>query len=811
VSELPVNASASLLDDKPLRPGAPAPALSAAQVTGLDDPVVMQQCQVGPREADGAIPVGLGLSGMYCAACAITIEGALKQVPGVRDVQVQGATQRARLVLDPAKVRLSQLVAAVQSVGYGAWPDGAARAQNARLQVQRQLLWRLLVAGFCMMQVMMITTAQYVSGPEDIPSDIWRLMNWASWVLSLPVMVFSCGPFFTGAWSALKRGQIAMDTPVALGIAAMFVVSTGVTMGHTEWLGHDAYFDSLTMFVSFLLFGRWLESRARERVTQSLESLCGRLPEAVERSLAPATVPDDDLGSSEVASVPLSVLVPGDRVRVAAGQAFPADGQIIQGQTEVDESLLTGESRPVPRERGQLVVAGSINLGAPVWCRVERLGPDTRYQQIVDLVHQAMTERPGWMRTADRYAGPFLWAVLVVAALGALAWQWIDPSRAIWVAVSVLVVTCPCAFSLAAPSALLSAAGALARSGVLVRHLDALETLASVDQVLFDKTGTLTEPHLQLVKVWHRGQVLDPAAGLQEAALIHLQRAASLAALSQHPVSQALVVWSGGGAPRWQQVREQAGQGMEAVDDHGVTWRLGSAAWVLGATDASPWPEARVWLAPQVCGQAQDRPSEAAGFSLDEKIRAEAPDALQALRHLGVEVAVLSGDQEARVVALVRQIAVNPPVFVAAASATPEGKLGVLQAAQQAGHVVAVVGDGINDAPVLAKAHASFALDQGAPLAQSQADFIVLGGRLGGVPLAVSIARRAMQIVRQNLIWAAAYNFVCIPLALMGYLPPWLAGLGMALSALGVLLNALRIGAATGPGHRHPTSSTHRV
>jgi len=809
VSELPVNASASLLDDKSVRPGAPAPALSAAQVTGLDDPVVMQQCQVGPREADGAIPVGLGLSGMYCAACAITIESALKKVPGVRDVQVQGATQRARLVLDPGKVRLSQLVAAVQSVGYGAWPDGAARAQNARLQVQRQLLWRLLVAGFCMMQVMMITTAQYVSGPQDIPPDIWRLMNWASWVLSLPVMVFSCGPFFTGAWSALKRGQIAMDTPVALGIAAMFVVSTGVTMGHTQWLGHDAYFDSLTMFVSFLLFGRWLESRARERVTQSLESLCGRLPEAVDRSLAPATVADDDLSGAEVASVPLSVLAPGDRVRVAAGQAFPADGQIIQGQTEVDESLLTGESRPVPRERGQLVVAGSINLGAPVWCRVERLGPDTRYQQIVDLVHQALTERPGWMRTADRFAGPFLWAVLALAALGALAWQWIDPSRSIWVAVSVLVVTCPCALSLAAPSALLSAAGALARSGVLVRHLDALETLASVDQVLFDKTGTLTEPHLQLVKVWHRGQILDPTTGLEGEALTDLQRAASLAALSQHPVSQALVAWAGAGGevPRWQQVREQAGQGMEAVDGQGVTWRLGSAAWALGATEVSVWPEARVWLAPQGCEQPGEHACRSVGFSLDEKIRAETSDALQALRQIGVDVAVLSGDQLARVVALVRQIHVNPPVFVAAASATPEGKLGVLQAAQQAGHVVAVVGDGINDAPVLAKAHASFALDQGAPLAQSQADFIVLGGRLGGVPLSVSIARRAMQIVRQNLAWAAAYNFVCIPLALMGYLPPWLAGIGMALSALGVLLNALRIGASTAPGQ--PPSSPH--
>ncbi|MEY2839175.1 MAG: hypothetical protein RJB60_1474, partial [Pseudomonadota bacterium] len=567
---------------------APSPSAQAAvsvgltdlQQTGLDDPAVLRQCQVGPSEADGAVPVGLGLSGMYCAACAITIEGALKSVPGVRDVQVQGAVQRARLVIDPKRARLSQLVAAVQKAGYQAWPDGAALAQNARVAAQRQLLWHLLAAALCMMQVMMITTAQYVSGPEDIPPDIWRLMNWASWVLSLPVLVFSCGPFFKGAWVALKAGRIAMDTPVALGIAAMFGVSTAVTMGQTQWVGHDAYFDSLTMFVTFLLLGRWLEGRAREKVSQSLEALCGRLPEAVSRSAQAPEVPNEALSESQCEVVPLSQLAVGDRVLVAAGQAFPADGQVVKGQTEVDESLLTGESRPVPRKAGQMVVAGSMNLGAPVWCQVERLGPDTRYQQIVNLVHQALTERPGWLRVADRFAGPFLWAVLALAALGALAWQWVDPSRSVWVAVSVLVVTCPCALSLAAPSALLAAAGALARQGVLVRRLEAVETLASVDLALFDKTGTLTDPQLQLTEVWHQGQVFSLAQGLSVQAKGALKRAASLSLLSQHPASKALAGFAEGAPSAWQGVREQAGQGLEATDAHGQVWRLGSAQWV---------------------------------------------------------------------------------------------------------------------------------------------------------------------------------------------------------------------------------------
>jgi Cu2+-exporting ATPase len=771
--------------------------LTDLQQTGLDDPAVLRQCQVGPSELDGAVPVGLGLSGMYCAACAITIEGALKSVPGVRDVQVQGAVQRARLVIDPQKARLSQVVAAVQKAGYQAWPDGAALAQNARVGAQRQLLWRLLVAALCMMQVMMITSAQYVAGPQDIPPDIWRLMNWASWVLSLPVLVFSCGPFFKGAWVALKAGRIAMDTPVALGIAAMFAVSTGVTMGQTEWVGHDAYFDSLTMFVTFLLFGRWLEGRAREQVSQSLEALCGRLPEAVSRSSQAAEVPHEALSESQCEVVPLSQLAVGDRVLVAAGQAFPADGQVVKGQTEVDESLLTGESRPVPRKAGQLVVAGSMNLGAPVWCQVERLGPDTRYQQIVNLVHQALTERPGWLRVADRFAGPFLWAVLALAALGALAWQWVDPSRSVWVAVSVLVVTCPCALSLAAPSALLAAAGALARQGVLVRRLEAVETLASVDLALFDKTGTLTDSQLQLTEVWHEGQVFSLAQGLPEQVQGALQRAASLSLLSQHPASKALAGFAEGAPSAWQGVCEQAGQGLEATDAHGQVWRLGSAQWALGPRAAvQAWANARVWWAPMPSHEQPDGVDHAFGFALDEKIRPDASQALQALSDQGVAVGVLSGDQAERVVALVRQIAVNPPVSVAGAATSPEGKLEVLRKAQESGRIVAAVGDGINDAPVLAKAHASFALDHGAPLAQSQADFIILGGRLQGVPLAAAISRQAMRVVRQNLAWAAIYNFVCIPLALMGLLPPWLAGIGMALSSLLVLLNALRIGGA---------------
>lgn len=780
--------------------GSAAAVLTPAQQAGLDDPDLLQQCVVEIPMGSSLRRIGLGLSGMYCAACAITIEDALRKVPGVTEVQVQATSQRARILVNPAAVKLSELVAAVQDAGYRAWPDAAARAGHERLRERRVLMWRLSVAAFCMMQVMMITWPQYVAGQDEIPADLWNLMNWACWVLSLPVMLFSCGPFLQGAWRAARRGRISMDTPVSLGILGTFIVSTGVTFGNQDLFGHEAYFDSLTMFVTFLLAGRWLESRARERVTQSLESMCVRLPEAVER----AVNAEEDLSTVASESTPLSSLRHGDRVRVAVGQAFPADGQVLAGETEVDESLLTGESRAVPRQVGQMVVAGSLNMSAPVWMAIERLGPDTRYQQIVSLVHQAMTEKPGWMRFADRMAAPFLWGVILLAAGGALAWQWIDPSKSVWVAVSVLVVTCPCALSLAAPSALLAAAGAMARKGLLVRRLDALEALAEIDQVYFDKTGTLTEGELSVVSLATPQGRIAAAQGLPAAQIEHWGLAAALASYSQHPLSRSLVkaAQDAGGWPAtsWVDVREQAGKGVQATDAQGRVWRLGLLSWVLpaAAAEAGWWTQdsdARVWMA-AIDDTGTLVPETVTGFVFDEVFRAEARPTVQRLRELGCQSALLSGDQASRVHAAARLLGQGEDMVVAQAQATPEDKLNVIARIQAEGHRVAVVGDGINDAPVLAKADVSVALDQGAALAQSQADLIILGGRLLGLPEAVVISRQAMRIVRQNLAWAAIYNASCIPLALAGLMPPWLAGLGMALSSLGVVLNALRLGGA---------------
>ncbi|MBX3622841.1 MAG: cadmium-translocating P-type ATPase [Rhizobacter sp.] len=747
-------------------PNPPLPPLTPRQAAALDDDSALAACTRwtqapdGRREAESVF----ALQGMYCAACAGIIESALKRVPGVAGADVNASSQRVLVRWDPQHTRASRLVDAVQAAGYRAVPAEHEAARVARQRESRQALWRLFVAGFCMMQVMMLTTPGYLAAPGDIAPDMAALLRWATWVLTLPVLLFSAGPFFRGAWLSLRQRRIGMDVPVALGIAITFVAGTGATFQPEGLFGAEPYLDSMTMLVTFLLAGRWLELRARARSTEALDSLLQRLPDAVERL--------DDQGHAE--TVPVARLRVGDRVRVAAGQAFPGDGVLLEGRTQVDEAMLSGESRPVDRAVGDPVVGGSLNLGAAVVLRVQRLGEGTRYQQIVELLQHAITQRPGVLRLADRLAGPFLLGVLVLAAGAAAAWSLIDPSRAVWVAVSVLIVTCPCALSLAAPAALLSATGGLARRGVLVQRLEAIETLAGVDTACFDKTGTLTQDRLVLAAT-----VMAPNA--DRAAL--LARSASLAALSRHPLSVALVQSLPPAHHAWAELRDVPGQGVEALDEQGRCWRLGAPDWVGVKADATV-ARPRVACAPRAA-----LAEEQACFEFDEALRPDAQEALQGLVEQGLSVRLLSGDAEASVRAIAERLGLGQ----AQAGATPEDKLQAIARLQAQGHRVVMVGDGLNDGPVLARADVSFALAHGSALAQQRSDFIVIGSRLAEVPAAHSLARKTLRVMRQNLLWALVYNVACVPLALAGLLPPWLAGLGMAASSLLVVLNALRL------------------
>lgn len=720
----------------------------------------------------------LRLGGLRCAACTGLIEDRLSGLDGVEAVQASAVSERLKVRWDPARTHPEVWQASLARAGYQAVPDLPASARALRQREARQQLWRLFVAGFCSMQVMMFATPSYVSGPGELEPMMARLLNWGGWICSLPVIFFAAGPFFRGAWASLRQRQLSMDTPVALGLAVAFVASTGATFDPGGLFGHEVWFDSLTMFVAFLLGARWLEMRARHRAAERIEGVISGQPEQAWRVQ----------GDGSVVAVPARALKPGDVASVPIGQPFPADGQLTQGRTEVDEALLTGESIPRLRGPGDAVVAGSLNLLAPVRMRVEWVGSDTRLSAIVGLMQEALTQRPAAVRRIDRWAAPFLAAVMVAALLAGWGWALVDPSRAVAVVVAVLVVTCPCALSLAAPSTLLAATGALARRGVLLQRLDALEVLPAVRSLFIDKTGTLTEEVPALRAVSAPGEGPDGTAALH-----HVAR--SLAAWSSHPLSLALQASVPArplqaGLPVWTDVVERPGCGLQAHDAQGRRWQLGSRRWITepaGLGDAASESQAvderdaRLWLACD--GRLR------ASFEMGERLREDALSALSALRDRGWSLTLLSGDRADRAQALAEAAGLHSGV----GDATPQDKLAAVHAARAAGQRVMMVGDGVNDAPVLAAADVSVAMGHGALAARRHADAVIVSDRLAGLADLVDVAERTRRITGQNLVWAAAYNAACVPLAIVGWVPPWLAGLGMAVSSLAVVLNASRV------------------
>ncbi len=710
----------------------------------------------------------LAIEGMHCTACTLAVEQALGQVPGVESVDVNGATATARVVWSEAGCRPSQWLQALRASGYAAVPAGDLLDAVPRARARRLLLWQWLVAGFGMMQAMMYSVPLYVAAPGDIAPDAERLLRWGAWMMTLPVVLFSCRPFFAGAWRDLTHRRIGMDVPVALGLAIAFAASTAATFDPSGPWGREVWYDSVTMFVFFLLSGRLLEQRLRDRTAGALEALVRALPASVERLAA------DGAGGWQ--RVPVRSLAVGDCIRVRAGEVFPVDGRIESGESRVHEALLTGESEPLARRVGDAVIAGSHNLSATLTVRVQRLGADTRYAGIVALMERAGLDKPRLARLADRIAAPFLWLVLAAAAAAALAAWSAGPAHALSVAVAVLIVTCPCALSLATPAATLAAAGALARRGLLVRQLQALETLAAVDTVVFDKTGTLTQEGLALTAIRCRdGVVADEV----------LMAAAALGSHSLHPVSRSLVVAAGARAAGLQahEVTERPGEGMRGRlatgPLRGRDLRLGSAAFcgvraAEGVTAQAHLADDSGWLAT---------------FHLSESLRPDAAAAVTHLLAMGLHVRLLSGDRPEAV----GRLALRAGIAYWEGGCSPEDKLARVRALQAQGRRVAMVGDGMNDGPVLACADVSVALGEGVPLAQARSDVVLQGGRVGAVAGLIAHARRTRRVVRQNLLWAAVYNGACVPLAVMGLMPPWLAGLGMAASSLLVVMNAARL------------------
>lgn len=708
------------------------------------------------QHADDQVEAIFLVEGITCAACVWLIEHQINTLQGVEHCNVNLSNHQLRIQWHSEKIKLSEILSTVYSIGYKAYPYQSAAEDRLQKTENRNYIKRLGVAGAGMAQVMMYAAALYAGAFDYISGDHRDFLRWVSLIIATPVVFYSARPFFSAALRNLKNRHLSMDVPVSLAILAAYFASLGSTlMG-----GREVYFDSVCMFTFFLLLGRFFEFRARAKMDQSGHHLTRLLPDT-------ATLVEN--GKQRL--VAIRDLKPGDTVLVKTAQIIPADGLVLNGQSSTDESHLNGEFIPVPKALGDSVVAGSINVEHPLTIEVTEVGQNTKLSGILRLLDQARASKPPIAKLADTIAQYFIAAVLIVATGVATAWVLIEPSHAFWVTLSVLVVTCPCALSLATPTALTAATSSLQRLGLLVSRGHTLEGLANISHVIFDKTGTLTTGKLRL-------QQIHPLADYNRLQCHHV--AAALEAHSEHPIANAFEA-----SPLQAfEMKVHPGQGIEGVID-GQHYRIGRPDFaVRGAAPATPPSEAQAqWLLLANDGNAM------AWFQLDDELRSDAADTVAQLGELGLKVELLSGDYSNNVATVAKQLNISD--FRSGAS--PMNKMTYTQALQTDGAKILMVGDGINDIPVLAAADVSIAMTSAADLTKANADAILLSSQLSHLVMAIRHARKTQRIIRQNLGWALGYNLIALPAAAMGYIPPYFAALGMSLSSLVVVLNALRL------------------
>jgi len=709
-----------------------------------------------PRR-DGHSEVALRVESLQGAQQVLRLEQAIYALPGVSGVSVDTASRRVRVVWDTQRTTLPSLLKAFASMRCAAQPLRSDSIDDTRTREAHDMLKRMLVAGMFAMQVMTYAFVIYIGVVDFVDFTTRGLFRWLSLISTLPVVFYSTHPFTAGALRELRERRLGINLPVALAVWLVFLASAINTVRGSG----EIYFDSVTMFVFLLLAGRYVELRARHR--------SGALGDAVIDStplLAERRKPDGTLET-----VPAIELLPGDCVHIAEGSTVPADGVLESARVQVDEALLTGESTPVTRQRGEPLAAGSVLFTGPAQLRVEHGGDATAVARIGALGARARLAREASLQRGDAELRRFVARVLILTLVTAIGWLLVDPSKAFASAIAVLVIACPCAFALTAPAALTRALGVLAQRGVLVADSAALAALARADLAVLDKTGTLTVPHLdrQDVEVLREGDA-DSA----------LATAAALARESSHPVAQA-VARAAAGLPllRAHKVSVTPGGGIAGEID-GHAWRLGHVGFALGLADSRP--DDRLWLADDNCALA--------AFRLRERPRDDAQATLDALRADGMDLQIASGDTATRVAAVAEALGID----TWHAAQTPDSKLASLKTAHALGRVTLAVGDGTNDVPVLAGADVSAALATGTEVAQAQADLLLLHGHLHGLVEARVIARQVQHVIAQGRRWSLGYNLCAVPFAALGLVPPWLAAIGMSLSSLAVVVNAWRIG-----------------
>ncbi|AZD91440.1 MULTISPECIES: heavy metal translocating P-type ATPase [Pseudomonas] len=698
------------------------------------------------------------MEGISCAACGWLIEKHLRSLPAVAEARLNLSNHRLHVRWADSQLPLSQVLSELRLIGYAAHPYQADRASEQLASENRLALRQLGVAGLLWFQAMMATMATWPEFNIDLSPELHTILRWVALFLTTPIVFYSCAPFFKGALRDLRTRHLTMDVSVSLAIGAAYIAGIWTSITGVG----ELYFDAVGMFALFLLAGRYLERRARERTAAATAQLVNLLPASCLR------LGTD--GQSE--RILLSELRLGDKVLVHPGAILPADGKILDGQSSIDESLLTGEYLPQPRSIGDAVTAGTLNVEGALTVEVLALGQDTRLSAIVRLLDRAQAEKPRLAEIADRAAQWFLlFSLIAAAAIGLLWWQ-LDASRAFWIVLAMLVATCPCALSLATPTALTAATGTLHKLGLLLTRGHVLEGLNQIDTVIFDKTGTLTEGRLAL-------RSIRPLGDLDSQQCLGL--AAALENRSEHPIARAF-----GRAPlAAEEVLSMPGLGLEGLVGE-QRLRIGQPAFVceLSACTVPAMPdEAGQWL---LLGDTQ---GPLAWFVLDDRLRSDAPALLAACKARGWNTLLLSGDSSPMVASVAAELGIDE----ARGGLRPDDKLQVLQQLHRQGRKVLMLGDGVNDVPVLAAADISVAMGSATDLAKTSADAVLLSNRLDALVQAFSLARRTRRIIIENLLWAGLYNGLMLPFAALGWITPVWAAIGMSISSLTVVLNALRL------------------
>jgi Cu2+-exporting ATPase len=693
--------------------------------------------------------LSLSLPGIHCQNCISAVERALASVPGVTDARVNLTLKRALIEAAP-EVEARDLIPVLEAAGYEAHElDAGALNATQTDRAGRDLLMRLAVAGFASMNVMLLSVSVW-SGAEDATRDMF---HWISAAIALPAIAFSAQPFFRSAWSALKARRLNMDVPIVLAI----VLALATSLWETMLSGHHAYFDAAIALTFFLLAGRYLDYRTRAAARSAAEELAAlEVPRALR------------LFDGREVETPVAALAVGDLILVRPGGRMPVDGVVTAGQSELDRSLLTGETLPVFAAEGQAVSAGEVNLTGPLTIRATAVGQETSLHRMTDLVAVAEAGRSNYTSLADSAAKLYAPGVHILSALAFVGWYlytW-DLRTALNIAAAVLIITCPCALGLAVPAVTTAASGRLFRKGMLIKHATALERLAAVDTVVFDKTGTLTAGAPELTNLGDFGRrELEVALALSEGSAhplsMSLTRAARAAGLKPARLSDIVEVPGYGTEAKWQ----------------GRRVRLGRANWVgaAGGTGTAAW-----------LGIAGDEPR---AFRFADALRPGAEEAVRDLMASGREVMLMSGDTTQAVEDLARRLGIARWV----AEALPDEKAKRIQTLADEGRHVLMVGDGLNDTGALAAAHVSISPASALDAARVASDIVLLGTDLSPIPEALGVARKAVRRIRENFRIATVYNVIAVPLAVAGLCSPLIAALAMSTSSITVSLNALRL------------------